>query len=64
MKSFLLSESEDFAGTRRSELVNWYLKEIESEIETEQELIEKKTLVEKIIYRLTHHVSEKRKVLP
>merc|ERR1719210_2676439 len=29
--------TEDSMGTRRSELVNWYLKEMESEIETEAE---------------------------
>ena len=44
-------------GIRRSELVDWYLKEMESEIETEAELIEKKMLCEKVIYRLVHHVS-------
>ncbi len=37
--------------------MNWYLKEIESQIETEQELLEKKTLAEKVIYRLVHIVS-------
>lgn len=44
-------------GLRRSELVGWYLKEIESEIDSEAELIEKKTIVEKVIERLVHHVS-------
>ncbi|XP_074653745.1 zygotic DNA replication licensing factor mcm6-B-like [Tubulanus polymorphus] len=48
-------ESDQESGLRHSEIVNWYLKEIESEIETEAELIEKKTLVEKMIYRLIHH---------
>ena len=38
-------------------MVNWYLKEIESEIETEAELIRRKMLVEKVIERLIHHVS-------
>lgn len=42
-------------GLRRSELVGWYLKEIESEIDSEAELIEKKTIVEKVIERLVHH---------
>lgn len=42
---------------RKSQLVNWYLKEIESEIETETELIRRKLLVEKVIERLIHHVS-------
>lgn len=46
-------------GLRRSELVGWYLKEIESEIDTEAELIEKKTIVEKVIERLVHHVSSR-----
>ena len=42
---------------RQDELINWYLKEIESEIETVQELTDKKLLVEKVIDRLVHHVS-------
>ena len=42
---------------RQEELVNWYLKEIEGEIETVQELTDKKLLVEKVIDRLVHHVS-------
>lgn len=41
---------------RRSELIGWYLKEIESEIDSEAELIERKTVVEKVIERLVHHV--------
>ncbi|XP_033625243.1 zygotic DNA replication licensing factor mcm6-B-like [Asterias rubens] len=45
-------EEEGFEGIRRSELVNWYLKEMESQIETEAELIECKAKVEKIINRL------------
>ncbi len=48
--------SEDDLGIRHSELVDWYLKEMESEIETEAELIDKKTVCEKVIYRLIHHV--------
>lgn len=48
---------EDDSGVHRGQLVNWYLKEMESEIESEAELIERKTLVEKVIYRLVHHVS-------
>ena len=49
--------AEDSAGTRRSELVNWYLKEMEAEIETEAELNERKILAEKVIARLTNVVS-------
>jgi len=41
---------------RRSQLVNWYLEDIESEIDSEAELVERKTIVEKVIYRLIHHV--------
>jgi hypothetical protein len=44
-------------GVRQDELINWYLKEMESEIETVQELTDKKLLVEKVIDRLVHHVS-------
>ena len=49
--------TDDDLGTRHSSLVSWYLKEIESEIDSEQDLVEKKTMVEKVIYRLIHHVS-------
>jgi len=48
------TEDED-SGVRRTDLVNWYLKEVESEIDSEQELIDKKMLVEKVIFRLVHH---------
>ena len=51
---FFFSEE---GGVRQDELINWYLKEIESEIETVQELTDKKLLVEKVIDRLVHHVS-------
>nr|QIC49966.1 zygotic DNA replication licensing factor Mcm6 [Actinia equina] len=40
---------------RRSDLVNWYLKEIESEIESEEELSQKKTLVDRVLDRLVDH---------
>ena len=43
---------------RRGELVNWYLKEVEADIETIEELAEKKVLVEKVIDRLVQHVSQ------
>ena len=49
----------DGDGLRRSDVVNWYLKEIESEIETEEELAEKKYLVDKVLNRLIDHVSDK-----
>ena len=49
--------TDDDAGVRRNELVNWYLHEIEAEIDSEAELMERKTIVEKVIFRLVHHVS-------
>lgn len=44
------TEGED--GIRRSELVQWYLSEIEDEINSESELMQKKMLVDKVISRL------------
>ncbi|XP_073532721.1 maternal DNA replication licensing factor mcm6 [Phyllobates terribilis] len=49
-----MEESEDDCQLRKTDLVNWYLKEIESDIETETELILRKSLIEKVIYRLIH----------
>lgn len=46
--------ADDEGGVRRMDLINWYLKEIESEIETQEELIQRKTIVEKVIDRLVH----------
>ncbi|KPP71401.1 DNA replication licensing factor MCM6-like, partial [Scleropages formosus] len=40
---------------KKSEVINWYLKEIESEIDSEEELIEKKMIIEKVIHRLVHY---------
>ncbi|XP_066489115.1 DNA replication licensing factor MCM6 [Tiliqua scincoides] len=48
-------EEDDDASLRKSELINWYLKEIESEIDSEEELINKKKIIEKVIHRLTHY---------
>lgn len=39
-------------------MVNWYLKEIESEIDSEEELINRKGLIEKVIHRLVNYVSQ------
>lgn len=50
-------EVSETAGLRRSAVINWYLNEISAEIESEAELIEKKMLVEKVLDRLTYHVS-------
>ena len=45
-------------GLKRSEIVNWYLHEIEQDIETEQELLDSKLLVEMVIDRLVKHVRD------
>ncbi|XP_004709896.1 DNA replication licensing factor MCM6 [Echinops telfairi] len=50
-----MEEEEDESALKRSELVNWYLKEIESEIGSEEELINKKRIIEKVIHRLMHY---------
>ncbi|XP_025083837.1 zygotic DNA replication licensing factor mcm6-B-like [Pomacea canaliculata] len=47
-------EEEGDSGMHKSKLIAWYLREIENEVESEQELLEKKTLVEKVIDRLIH----------
>lgn len=44
------------SSLKKSELVNWYLKELESEIDSEAELIAKKSLIERVIHRLVHYV--------
>lgn len=49
------AEEKSESGIKRTDLINWYLKEIESEIETEEELIIKKLTVEKVIDRLIQH---------
>jgi DNA replication licensing factor MCM6 len=51
----LEEEGSESEGLKRSQVVNWYLSEIEDEIETEAELIEKKELIEKVLDRLIHH---------
>ncbi|RNA20086.1 zygotic DNA replication licensing factor mcm6-B-like [Brachionus plicatilis] len=49
------TESEDFGGVHKSELVGWYLNEIESQIENEQQLNEQSCLIEKILHRLINY---------
>ena len=44
-------------GLRRQELVNWYLTEMEGDIDSEQQLMESKMLTEMVIDRLIQHVS-------
>lgn len=42
-------------GIKKSQLISWYLEQIAEEIETEEECIERKSLVEKVIERLVTH---------
>ncbi|CAL8083199.1 unnamed protein product [Orchesella dallaii] len=46
------STGKESDGLKRSQIVSWYLNEIGDDIDTEQDLLEKKVLVEKIIDRL------------
>lgn len=53
---FVLDYFVDDTGMRRSDLLNQYLKDIEDQIETEEDLAEKKTLVDKVLDRLINKV--------
>uniref|UniRef100_A0A3P8ZIL7 DNA replication licensing factor MCM6 n=1 Tax=Esox lucius TaxID=8010 RepID=A0A3P8ZIL7_ESOLU len=50
-------EAESEEELKKNAVINWYLKEIESEIDSEEELINKKSLIEKVLHRLVHYVS-------
>ncbi|KAE8597133.1 hypothetical protein XENTR_v10016364 [Xenopus tropicalis] len=50
-----MEEVEEECHLTTTDLVNWYLKEMEAEIETETELILKKRLIEKVIHRLINY---------
>jgi len=43
-------------GIRKSELIAWYLDQIQDQLDSEEELLERKNFIEKIIDRLTYHV--------
>jgi len=45
------SDSKDYAPTK-SDVVDWYLNEISNEIDSQEELLEKKTIVEKVLDKL------------
>lgn len=61
MQSNLVTDAcvaaEEEEELKKSAVVNWYLTEIESEIDSEEELVNKKGLIEKVIHRLVHYVS-------
>ncbi|GFO11428.1 DNA replication licensing factor mcm6 [Plakobranchus ocellatus] len=46
---------EDETGLRKSDVIGWYLTEIQDDIQSEEELNEKRSIVEKVIDRLVHH---------
>ena len=55
----LLNITDNEAGAlRKDELVDWYIAQIEHEIEGQQDMIAKKTVTEKVIERLVKVVSE------
>jgi len=43
-------------GIKKSELVAWYLDQIQEQINSEDDLLERKDFIEKIIERLTYNV--------
>merc|ERR1719431_737483 len=45
------AESQDYAPTKK-DVVNWYLNELSDEIDTEEELVEKRKIVEKVLDKL------------
>lgn len=54
-ESRLEEESSERDGIRKSDLVTWYLEQVADQIDSEDELIERKTLIEKVIDRLRLH---------
>jgi len=53
--AYLFVASED-VGVRQSDLVNWYLTEIESEITSQAGLLEKQAIMDKVITKLIDDV--------
>ncbi|KAL2094383.1 hypothetical protein ACEWY4_009102 [Coilia grayii] len=49
-----IEQLDEESSLKKSELINWYLTEMESEIDSEAELIAKKSLIERVIHRLVH----------
>lgn len=55
VESKLLLQGTDTEGAKKSELVQWYLEQIQDMLESEDDLIERKVLVERLIDRLITH---------
>ncbi|XP_076808665.1 DNA replication licensing factor MCM6-like [Clavelina lepadiformis] len=53
-EEYAMDEQSLTEGVKKSELVNWYLEQIADDLESEEELIEKKNIIDKVIYRLIH----------
>ncbi|XP_052870205.1 DNA replication licensing factor Mcm6 [Anopheles cruzii] len=49
------SEEAELEGIRKTELINWYLEQVADQIESEEELVVRKTLIEKVVDRLIYH---------
>lgn len=52
--AYMRKEEVADSGISRSDICNWYLEQIAHTIETEEELVEKKGLIEKVLDRLIH----------
>ncbi|KAL0104649.1 hypothetical protein PUN28_017410 [Cardiocondyla obscurior] len=49
------SEDDNKGGIRKSELIAWYLDQIQDELDSEEDLLDRKNFIEKVIDRLTYH---------
>jgi len=49
------SEEEGTQGVKRNDVIEWYLNEIEQDITSEAQLVEKKDIIDKVLDRLIHH---------
>lgn len=61
--NYFIKLGESFSGVHKSELITWYLGEVESQIENEQQLNEQTVLIEKILHRLINYVRFLREML-
>ena len=53
----VLGVTDDDGAYRKTQLVNWYLSQLESELEGDQEMQERRVVIEKVLERLTKVVS-------
>lgn len=54
-ESKCIAQGSDTEGIKKSDLVQWYLEQIQEMLETEEDLIERKLLAERLIERLITH---------